>query len=582
MNLTNEQQAVIDALAEGKNVVVEARLGSGKTRTIQAICAAFPSKRILYLTYNKLLKEDAKERIKSSNATVTNFHGFAYGQCMKLGLRPAVNASIEEFNRNGRRLSFYYEIIAIDEWQDIVGEIKDMLLLLKEKMPNAQWCFVGDPLQKIYDRSAIDVMKDCIEKICPEYTLLNFTKCFRVSKEHADYLASIWGKPIVGMNSECKVQETKKMEDLVKICMETPNEKLLILGARYGKMNELVNILEREHKEKFNKETLWTNIRDGENSQIVKGSAISTTYDGCKGLERPVCIVVDYTIDYLQARLKNYGTNSEIIRNVFCVAASRGKDLIVFYNPEESTKLQKDDFVNMWDKPKPFNPSEMFDFKFQEHIDACYEMLEVTEIPQDDHSEIEATMSDYNIDLAPVVGAYQEIAFFKTYDYENVVKDLPQKAIKTYIEKINPKKKRKQALCLAAYNTELARYCNQAREDFIDKDQKEKLLKRLEHHLRRDLETQIPCSLAFPFQATGKIDTICDGTIWELKFKQEVQKEDFLQLAMYMYMERKPGILYNSRFNREYSVQIKDRQEFIKRVQTCIHKGLNGSSTARF
>lgn len=51
---------------------------------------------------------------------------------------------------------------------------------------------------------------------------------------------------------------------------------------------------------------------------------------------------------------------------------------------------------------------------------------------------------------------------------------------------------------------------------------------------------------------------------------------------MYMYMDIKPGVLYNSRFNRKYCVGIKDRQEFIKRVQTCVHKGLSGTLTARF
>lgn len=48
---------------DGKNVLVDACIGSGKTTAIQELCNALPAyKRILYLTYNRLLKLDAKDK----------------------------------------------------------------------------------------------------------------------------------------------------------------------------------------------------------------------------------------------------------------------------------------------------------------------------------------------------------------------------------------------------------------------------------------------------------------------------------------------------------------------------------------
>ena len=71
--LSAEQQNFISIAQTGKNVLVDACIGSGKTTAIQRLCDDLPkSKRILYLTYNRLLKIDARSRIASANTAVTN------------------------------------------------------------------------------------------------------------------------------------------------------------------------------------------------------------------------------------------------------------------------------------------------------------------------------------------------------------------------------------------------------------------------------------------------------------------------------------------------------------------------------
>ena len=71
LKLSEEQNLFIQKALSGNNILVDACIGSGKTTAIQHLCEMYPSnKRVLYLTYNKLLKLDAKSKINSRLASL--------------------------------------------------------------------------------------------------------------------------------------------------------------------------------------------------------------------------------------------------------------------------------------------------------------------------------------------------------------------------------------------------------------------------------------------------------------------------------------------------------------------------------
>ena len=93
VQLSAEQQKVLDAVAAGDNVIVEASVGSGKTATIQQLCSIQPKGTdVLYLTYSRLLKQEAQARVRG--AKVQNYHGIVYPHLLKHGLKCGISESI--------------------------------------------------------------------------------------------------------------------------------------------------------------------------------------------------------------------------------------------------------------------------------------------------------------------------------------------------------------------------------------------------------------------------------------------------------------------------------------------------------
>ena len=151
---------------------------------------------------------------------------------------------------------------------------------------------VGDMAQKIYDKTILNV-KEFINSFLGEYKKLEFTKCFRISADLAAKLGRIWKKNIIGVNYNCIVEEMKA-EEVFHFLSKQETHKILCLGKRTGEVSDLLNQLEERLPEKFNKKTVYASIRDSDaNVEPSKKSAIFTTFDSSKGLERPICIIFD-------------------------------------------------------------------------------------------------------------------------------------------------------------------------------------------------------------------------------------------------------------------------------------------------
>ena len=319
MELTVEQKEFIQKAKEGKNILVNACIGSGKTTAIQELCKEIPKeKKILYLTYNKLLKIDAKSKIKQKNVLVTNYHGFAYMALKGVKISVGVSDLIQTYNKRKPPIS-KYDILILDEYQDINSELSDLLLTIKDVNPNIQIIAVGDMDQKIYDFSKLNI-SEFINTFLGDYIKMEFTQCFRLPEEYAKELGTLWNKKITGVNKNCQIK-IMSTEEIVHFLGTKKPKDILCLGARAGSLSKTLNAVEERYPQIYNKKTVYASISDNDAEKQISPSsntAIFTTYDSSKGLERDVCIIFDYTEEYWEVRAK-YTNRYQAIGNSWAI-----------------------------------------------------------------------------------------------------------------------------------------------------------------------------------------------------------------------------------------------------------------------
>ncbi|MDF9627527.1 AAA family ATPase [Mesomycoplasma ovipneumoniae] len=444
MNLTREQKKVIKLALKGKNVLVDACIGSGKTTVIQALCNEFPSsKNILYLTYNTLLKIDAQNKIKNDNVIVQNYHGFAKSMLDQQSINTSYGDVIKIFLDHDISVGTF-DVLLIDEYQDIAFLISLLLERIKTQNPNIQIVAVGDIEQKIYDNTKLNV-KSFIDKFLGSYKKISLTVSFRMPKYHAKMLGRIWKKRIKGVNKNCQI-EYMDLDQIKEFLSKQEPSDILCLGKNHGQMSKVLNYLEDKHWHIFNKDTVYASIGNAEknlnraqkpaisdaenNLDPEEKTAIFTTFDKSKGLERPICVIFDFTESYWFRRLEKIASNYEILRNLFCVAASRGKEKIIFVEPpykvedkilDEDTLIKSQSSNHQKDKLE-YSMSTMFQHNYGKDIIEMRQILDVEQMHTEDKSEIEAKNRDGQINLTPCAGIFLEASYFNDWQIDKTIR----------------------------------------------------------------------------------------------------------------------------------------------------------------
>ncbi|MHA0261476.1 AAA family ATPase [Mesomycoplasma ovipneumoniae] len=609
MKLTPQQQKVINLALKGKNVLVDGCIGSGKTTVIQALCDKFPiDKKILYLTYNWPLKIEAqnkikkkfKNKIKKKKITVENYHDFAKSMLDQQDINHSSGNPIKIFLDHDISVGTF-DVLLIDEYQDIGFLISLLLERIKTQNPNIQIVAVGDIKQKIHDNTKLDV-ENFIDKFLVSYKKCSLTISFTMPKDHANMLSKVWNKTINGVNENCQV-EYMELDQIKEFLSKQKPSDILCLGENDGQMLKVLNYLEKNHSAIFDKKTVYVSTWERDvNLFPQKNSAIFTTFDSSKWIKRPICVIFDFTKSYWFKRLEKIDSNYEILRNLFCVAASRGKEKIIFLKPpdhDEDKIFDKDTLTKTLssepqkDRLEKYSMSTMFQNNYDEDKIEMRQMLDVEQIHTDDKTVIEVKNLDGFIDLSPCIGIFLEANYFNSYymvkkiwnlipNYHDKKQESPRRD--EYIDFINNKNRKSLNDLILFYRylqTGKERYIEQAQRNFVNDKVIQQMNKRLSKELSRNEKIQQPCSLKynnnvnnFTMNVRGIADVVKDNTVYELKFVNYLTDDHFLQTASYMLaLDLETGKLWNVKKNVMYKIKIKNRENFRVKLAETISKG---------
>lgn len=159
---SDEQNAIIEGVARGENIIVDANPGAGKTTTIFQIAYSFPQTSICQITFNKKLKMEVRAKadfyaIESlSSKNIHTYHSFAkhlYAETLA-HTDEGIRMIVEEDREPVATLD--YDIVIVDE----VNDMRELLCvfihkLLKDVRKSTgrypQLILLGDKNQGVYE-----------------------------------------------------------------------------------------------------------------------------------------------------------------------------------------------------------------------------------------------------------------------------------------------------------------------------------------------------------------------------------------------------------------------------------------------
>jgi thymidine kinase len=369
---SEEQQLMINAAVQGKNIISSSVPGSGKTTTILSIAKALPNKKVLQLTYNSKLKSEVRVKIaekKLNNIEVHTYHSLN---------RKYYNGSYDDFSiidtlKTNTSLdisqNYYFDVIVIDEAQDMTDNyyylVRKFVFDTKRKY---QLIIVGDTRQSVYNfKGANHRYLSEAQKFWPEYPFieLSLRTSYRLTPEMADFI----NKCMIGEDLIKTIKPSNgKVEYIAeprfhqrKNKDEDPTYKLIkeiksyIFSGKYTESDIMIicpSVKDRTLTETTSPINLLANklskaginiYKTNDDERFDEKYSVSKicicSMHSSKGLERPVIILYGFCREYFSFYGKDF--DPMVCPSTLYVAATRASQKLIIYQNGETPPFMK-------------------------------------------------------------------------------------------------------------------------------------------------------------------------------------------------------------------------------------------------
>ena len=359
MNISIEQQEIIDELKKNNNVAINSVAGSGKTTCQLFIAKEFSDKNILSLTYNTMLRAESKIRAKLlKNLNIHTFHSFCNlhycsGYTNNTISKSFILEPIRELN---------YDIIIIDEAQDMTELLYTYVTKIIRDNIKAQIIIFGDDKQSIYKYMGAnsDYLSNPNKYFAGNWVNKSLNTSYRLSKPLCSFVNHFLGYNRIKYNVHNKINIAPEYRICdtfnIHITLKKIIENYIGLGNSFDDIMILApTIKSKQVKTKYNLSPIrrlayefigqipifipdnYTN----KNEKILRNKIIFTTFHQSKGMQRKMVIV--YNIDESYNYFFNK-TNEITCPNTIYVAISRASERLIVLQDEKKPHFK---FINL-------------------------------------------------------------------------------------------------------------------------------------------------------------------------------------------------------------------------------------------
>lgn len=378
---SSEQQWIIEKIKQGKNVIVDACAGSGKSTTILSCAKQMPDKRFLQITYNSMLRMEIKEKVRQlslKNITVHTYHSLAVAKytkeaCTDTGIRRILRENMEPISQ-----ICYQNVIVLDETQDMTYLYYQFVLkFCKDMGSQFQFLVLGDYMQGLYEFKGADIrfltLADQIWSNFSQLSVPNFIKCslkmsYRITNQMASFVNDVMlgeerlyackdGEPVIYIrNTKHILQRTVKYHILELIKKGANPGDFFVLGASVKGANSQIRRIENSLVEAGIACHVPMMETDKIDEKVIDGKVVFSTFHSVKGRQRPYVFVIGFDQSYLTHFAKSLDHN--ICPNTLYVACTRAtKQLFILEKGEENPTDRPLSFLNLTHnemKQKPY------------------------------------------------------------------------------------------------------------------------------------------------------------------------------------------------------------------------------------
>ena len=372
---SEEQQQVIDLVVCGKNVVVDAVAGSGKSTVVLMTATKMPEKSFLQVTYNSMLRKEVKDKIHEwdlSNLTVHTYHSLA----VKYYNRQAhTDIEIQNILRTDAEPMVaipFFPVLVLDEVQDMTllyyrfmqKFIRDMCA---EGTSRIQLMILGDVMQGLYDFKGADVRfltksAEIWEK-CPHLrNPVDFISCqlrisYRITHSMAEYVNKVMlgeerllackeGNPVVYIRGT-----RTDMEKIIKVRIrELLNggnrpDDIFILAASVKGVRSNIRLLENFLVDQGFPCYVPSDEQDQLDERVIQGKIVFSTFHSVKGRQRKHVFVMGFDNTYLEWFGRNL--DAQQCPNTLYVACTRGQERLYLFETNDQPHNRPLEFLKM-------------------------------------------------------------------------------------------------------------------------------------------------------------------------------------------------------------------------------------------